>query len=253
MIRGMLRKAVRLARRASSRRACSSVSRRVKSDGLTFLTYRKLNQLEDAISAVQANGVPGDFVEAGVARGGSGIVMATLMEEGRRFRGYDLFGMIPPPSSMDPDEAHQRYETIREGAASGIGDHEEYYGYTNDLYGRVIESFREYGVPMDGENVQLVEGSFEETLRFDDSERIALLHVDCDWYEPTKLVLQRSLPHLSEGGVVVIDDYWDYEGSRKATGEIVEAMDSLTLTGEKPAAVVRKEISSPRPLGSDGS
>ena len=44
---------------------------------------------------VVRRGVHGDFVEAGIALGGSAIVLARLMGADRRFHGYDVFGMDP--------------------------------------------------------------------------------------------------------------------------------------------------------------
>ena len=46
--------------------------------------------------------MPGIFVEAGCALGGSTIVIAHAKEQERPLRVYDVFDMIPPPTAEDP-------------------------------------------------------------------------------------------------------------------------------------------------------
>ena len=123
----------------------SSIARRVKDAHLTYLNDKKLVRIEHAIEELARCGVQGCFVECGVALGGSGIMIASLMPEGRAFHGYDVFGMIPPPASEKDDEkSRARYETIRSGQSRGIGG-DQYYGYIDNLYDRVVENFGRFG------------------------------------------------------------------------------------------------------------
>jgi predicted O-methyltransferase YrrM len=48
---------------------------------------------------------------------------------------------------------------------------------------------------------------------------IALLRLDGDWYDSTKICLEHLYPLLSPGGIIVLDDYFYWEGCRKATDE----------------------------------
>lgn len=52
---------------------------------------------------------------------------------------------------------------------------------------------------------------------------VALAHVDVDWYDPVKTCLERIVPRLSVGGAVVLDDYHDWGGCRKAADEYFQA------------------------------
>jgi asparagine synthase (glutamine-hydrolysing) len=81
-----------------------------------------------------------------------------------------------------------------------------------DLLDRVTESFANYGV-----SPILHRGLFEHTLN--PEWPVALAHIDCDWYEPVKLCLDRITPWLSPGAQVILDDYFDYGGAKKATDE----------------------------------
>jgi len=113
-----------------------------------------MRNLERCAGEVERRGVPGAYVEAGVALGGSAILLASLMGQGRRFHGYDVFEQIPPPSERDGADAHERYRVIEEGKSKGIGG-DAYYGYLDDLYGRVVRSFTDRGLVVDGETISL--------------------------------------------------------------------------------------------------
>ena len=158
------------------------------------LTYLKAGMLEDLAACVlrlEREGLAGVIVEAGTARGGSAIVLAAAKSQERPMKVFDVFGMIPPPSERDGADVHRRYETIAAGAAKGPGG-ETYYGYRDDLYHEVEESFARHGVPVDEHHVELLRGLFEDTIQLD--EPVAFAHLDGDWYESTKTCLTRIAP-----------------------------------------------------------
>ena len=109
--------------------------------------------------------VPGDVAEFGMALGGSAIVLARhATRRGRGFHGFDVFGMIPPPTSeKDDDKSRDRYRKIATGESRGLGG-DLYYGYRDDLYADVCRSFTRFGLEIDNSTVSLHKGLFEETL-----------------------------------------------------------------------------------------
>jgi len=201
--------------------AAGGLARKVRRNHLTYLTYERLASLQRA--AEEVRGIPGAVVECGVALGGSGILLATLLDD-REFHGYDVFDQIPPPGPDDPPEAHERYAVIASGQSEGLAG-ETYYGYMGDLLQRVSESFARYGV-----KPHLHQGLFEDTLRPD--WPIALAHIDCDWYDPVKVCLERITPRLTPGARVIIDDYFVYGGAKKATDEHLGAHPGFTTVRE---------------------
>jgi asparagine synthase (glutamine-hydrolysing) len=218
--------------------ALSSISRRVRDARLTYLRDEKLARIEQAVSDISQSGVEGDFIECGIALGGSGIILATLMPDGRQFHGYDVFGMIPPPTSdKDDEKSKARYETIRTGQSRGIGG-DPYYGYLDDLYQRVVDNFARFGQTVDGRRIVLHQGFFQDTLH--PATAIAFAHIDCDWYDPVKLCLERIVPCLSPGGYVVLDDYNDYGGCRVAVDEFITATPNLDVVARSPNFVFRR-------------
>ena len=70
--------------------------------------------------------------------------------------------------------------------------------------------------------ISFIEGKVEDTIPTNVPDRISLLRLDTDWYESTRHELQHLYPRLSPGGVLIIDDYGQWAGARKAVDEYVE-------------------------------
>jgi O-methyltransferase len=67
--------------------------------------------------------------------------------------------------------------------------------------------------------VRLVEGTVEDTIPAEAPEQIAVLRLDTDWYQSTMHELEHLWPRLVSGGILIIDDYGWWRGSRQATDE----------------------------------
>jgi hypothetical protein len=194
----------------------SRLVRQVRKRRLTYLGYDALSDLERAVRRLEAEGVPGILVEAGCALGGSTVVLARTKHPDRPLRAYDVFGMIPPPSAADGADIQARYATIMRGESEGIGG-DRYYGYADNLRNKVSDTLRSFGLDLEEHRIDLVQGLFQDTLQVDGP--VALAHIDADWYESVRTCLERIEPHLSPGGVLVIDDYDAWSGCRKAVDE----------------------------------
>lgn len=189
---------------------------RVKAEGLTYLTARDLLNLYDVAREVEEAQVAGLFIEAGCALGGSAIALGRAKRTERELRLYDAFGMIPPPSGKDDADVHARYEEIKSGKSKGIGG-ATYYGYTENLQEVVAGNLTKHGLPPQDCNIKLIKGYFEDTLYI--TGPVALAHIDCDWYASVMSCLLQIEPHLSPGGKLLFDDYYDWSGCRTAVDE----------------------------------
>lgn len=200
---------------ATDRRAFR-VIRYVRAHALTYLDVAALVDLYHAVAQAEAESRAGVLVEAGVALGGSSIIMAAAKRPARPFYMYDAFEMIPAPSERDGSDAHRRYAEIASGQARGIqGD--GYYGYQDNLYEQVRTTLQDAGYPTGEHHIQMIRGFYEETLHVD--RPVALAHLDCDWYDSVMVCLHRIVPHLVKGGVLVVDDYQHWSGCRRAVDE----------------------------------
>jgi asparagine synthase (glutamine-hydrolysing) len=178
------------------------------------------------VQDAEQRGIPGAIVEAGVALGGSAIILASAKSKDRPLHLYDVFGTIPPPSDRDGEDVQKRYQTIISGRSKGIAGG-QYYGYRQDLEQAVARNLERFGFDLDRERIRLIPGPFQDTLN---PPAVAVAHVDADWYSSVKVCLERIWPKLSPGGTVVIDDYDVWSGCRTAVDEWRSQRTDVTLT-----------------------
>lgn len=180
--------------------------------------------LYDSIRYVVTNGIPGDFVECGVWRGGCSLTAAlTLRELGdtsRRLHLYDTYEGMTKPTEHDID---------CEGGSAG--EYIERFGDDGKWCYASLEDVRDtfYSHGFDENLVRFVKGDVLQTLKQDLPETISVLRLDTDWYESTKFELEQLYPNISRNGVLIIDDYGHWEGSRLAVDEYFSSRGSLLL------------------------
>jgi len=180
----------------------------------TLTSFERMVSLTRAVGYVVDHNIPGDFVECGVWKGGSVMLMARALRrrnEGRReIHVFDTFeGMTEPTShdvSYDGEVASETYVRVNDRLIA-IG--------LEEVKKNVLS------VGYDPEKIHFVKGKVEETIPRYAPQRIALLRLDTDWYESTKHELHHLFPRLSPGGVVIIDDYGHWSGARRAVDEYI--------------------------------
>ena len=188
----------------------------------TMTGEARLQALVDAVRYCVARAVPGDFAECGVWRGGSVLAMIlTLQDLGVEDRDIHLFdtfdGMTEPTehdvSPIDPP-ARQTWDDARAGERRPWGELFDPELFNEEV---VRETLLATGYPE--RRLHLVRGPVEETLPRDGPERLALLRLDTDWYESTRHELVHLYPRLSDGGVLIVDDYGHWAGAKRAVDE----------------------------------
>lgn len=194
---------------------------RIRSQKLTYLSNKRLASLASTCRSIEDANLPGIFLEAGCALGGSAILIALLKNSERPLFIYDVFGMIPPPTKEDTQDVHDRYRIIVEGKSKGIGG-DNYYGYVENLYELVQSNLKSFGINLEEKSVSLIKGLVQETMEI--HQPVAFAHIDVDWYEPVMTSLERVFPKLVVGGSIILDDYHDWGGCRKATDEYLRGV-----------------------------
>ena len=194
-----------------------------------------LRDLVGRVHGVLDAGVPGAFVECGTWRGGSSFLMAEILrrrgETGRTVWMLDSFEGLPPPRDIDgPGAARYAADT----------DSPDYYDNCRAAVEEVRAAARDLGL----EGVtEIVPGWFDQTLPQvkDRIGPIAILRIDCDWYDPVLLCLETLYDQVVEGGILIIDDYYVWDGAAIALHEFLAAR-KLPLRVHEAAqvAVLRK-------------
>jgi len=196
---------------------------RIQKRKLTYLSVRKMALISKTCRAIEARKLDGAFIEAGCALGGSAILISSIKRRDRPFLGYDTFSMIPPPRSDNTSEVNRQYKVIASGASEGI-DSDDYYRHHDHLYERVQENFAEFGLNCSERNITLIRDLVQEQMTI--KQPVAFAQIDFDWYDPVKTCLEKIFPNLIVGGSVILDDYHDWGGYRKAADAFLK-----TVTG----------------------
>jgi O-methyltransferase len=153
--------------------------------------------------------VQGCVVECGVWRGGMSAAMAEVLGASREYFLFDSFEGLPPAGELDGEEA-KRWQ--------GDVDSPAYYDNCRAEIDFADRAMRESGVP----RYHLVKGWFEETLpAFVPPEPIAVLRIDGDWYESTMTALEALWRHLAPNGIVIVDDYYAWDGCSRAVHDFL--------------------------------
>ena len=229
---------VRIARRLAAGFSPPDIVSAVIRDKLTYLEAAALNDLAAVVTDLERNHREGVLIEAGCALGGSAIVIGKRKSPARPLFVFDVFGTIPPPSERDGADVHERYRVITAGMSEGIGG-DRYYGYEENLIGKVEDNFRRHGLPLREHNIHLVQGLFQETIRVE--EAVSMAHIDGDWYESVMTCLQRIEPKLIVGGTLVIDDYDAWSGCRSAVDDyFADKQDRYDFVRRSRLHIVRK-------------
>ncbi len=196
--------------------------------------------LWDLSREVLSRNVPGGFVECGVWKGGSSAVMGLAIRRARQARDlhlFDSFEGLPEPTAADGEAAKEYSGGRNSGALVSVN---QCKAGLDEVKGFLLGLLK-----LDPARTHFHVGWFQETLPTTAPAigPIALLRLDGDWYESTRLCLEHLYPRLSPGGVVILDDYSAWSGCRKATDEYRAAhsirapltpMDSIAVYWMKP-------------------
>jgi hypothetical protein len=181
----------------------------------TMTSAERLFALCRAVHYVSHHDIPGDIVECGVWKGGSMMAVAqTLKKEGdigRTLHLFDTFDGMAPAGVSDVTVEGVAGSEIA-GKIADTGDKWCYAGL--DEVKRAMEA-----TGYKPANIRYIQGRVEDTIPAQAPDAIALLRLDTDWYESTKHELTHLFPRLSDGGVLIIDDYGFWKGCRRAVDE----------------------------------
>lgn len=177
----------------------------------SMTTAPRINALFQSMEYIRKNNFSGDYVECGVWRGGNILGMMKYLEFHNNTEPniwlYDTFSGMTPPESVDVDFMNNKASDILEHVLCMNSLDEVKQALTNSNY------------PND--KVKYVIGDICETLLVKENvpEKIALLRLDTDWYNSTKVELEVLWDKLEVGAPCIIDDYGHWQGCRMAVDE----------------------------------
>ena len=180
------------------------------SDNLTLVSRERLENLYN--QCIKFNNTSYSFVECGVGKGGCLSLMKFTSGKNNKIFGFDSFEGMPDITDEDLGDYNKScplkdYGKVGDNISGGI----------NTVY----DTFNKLNLDM--ENVMLVKGFFKDTLEIQENidklGEICILRLDGDWYDSTKICLEKLYDKVIDGGIIIIDDYGHFIGAKKATDE----------------------------------
>ena len=184
----------------------------------TMTTVERMYALFCSVNYVLNNEISGSFVECGVWRGGSSMLIAKMLSNrkilDRKIYLFDTFEGMSKPTDDDTDftgksavsllkkNEHNKKESV--WCLADLSDVQNNMRLTNFPEEKLVYIMGK------------VETTIPTTLL---TEKISLLRLDTDWYTSTKHELIYLFPKLENNGVLIIDDYGHWEGCKKAVDE----------------------------------
>lgn len=183
----------------------------------------------DAIKYIVKNRIPGAVVECGVQTGKyEHIWIHELMYQGktRDIYMYDTFAGLTAPGEYDYTTDHGVYkmtkdEVLNKWNSRKIDDTTNEWCYTP--LEKVKDFLNSTGYPQ--HKLHYIVGDVMQTLQNPANipDEIAILRLDTDWYESSKFELEKMYDNVVDGGLVIFDDYYHWDGQRRATDEFFES------------------------------
>jgi O-methyltransferase len=186
----------------------------------TMTSDERMYSLYKAIEYTLDNNIKGDFVECGVWKGGSSMLIAlTLLQKGitnRNIYLYDTFEGMSAPTDADVAHSGESAGKLLSEQDKAKADSVWCYSPIDAVKANLLST----GYPE--KHLFFVKGKVEDTLPITVPSIISLLRLDTDWYESTKIEMEVLYPLLEKQGILIIDDFGFWEGARRAIVEYFE-------------------------------
>ena len=169
--------------------------------------------LINSIDYIYRNKIRGVLIECGVWKGGCIMAMMERLRQlkmRRQVWAYDTFSKGMTGSSSADIDCKGNSGSSLEGQL--FTPREEFEANISK-------------VDYDFKRIRIIEGDIRKTIISHTPQRISLLRIDIDFYEATKCVLKNCYPLVSEGGVVIFDDYSWWDGCKLAVDEYFDNME----------------------------
>lgn len=174
--------------------------------------------------------IPGDIVECGVWKGGMIAAISEVIENKKAFL-FDSYAGLPEVQEIDGCKAIKWQKNP---------DGEFYYDNCTADENFAIQAMNMSGVPFES-----YKGWFKDTLKPTiPIAQIAILRLDVDWYESTMDCLDFFYPKVSNGGLILIDDYYTWDGCSKAVHDYLSKSNSkskLCQYRDSVAYIIKEE------------
>jgi O-methyltransferase len=206
---------------------------------------------EDAIKYILENNIEGVIVECGVGDGYFEHIWINELMKNNSVRDiylYDTFGGLVEPTEYD--------YTCNDAKLYQMSTEQVYNTWKSQIINEKVNNWcytpleivqnrlNSTGYPEN--RLHYVVGDVMETLKDKVTipDKIAILRLDTDWYESSKYELEQMYDNVVTGGVIIFDDYYHWNGQRKATDDFFLSRnmnyDFVNIGNFKTSAIIKK-------------
>ena len=211
-----------------------------------------MNEFELLIRQIFNNNIDGALVECGVHEGFQQSLWIYIIMKNNLIKRdiylYDTFTGLVEPSKHD--------YTCENAKLTKMNQNETYNHWKNNIIDSNINNW--CYAPLDKvkhnlfstgypeEKLHFIVGNTIETLKIKENipEKIAILRLDTDWYESSKVELEQLYNNVVSGGLIIFDDYYHWDGQRRAVDEYLELInvkyDFIKINNDKTGVIIKK-------------
>jgi hypothetical protein len=184
---------------------------------------------DEAIPYCEKHKINGSYVECGVMAGSHPVIACNVILNNnfsiRDIYMYDTYEGLTEPGEYDYSTDNPIYHMNREQVLQMWNS----YKMSEDTNGWCYCSLEDvknnvYKTNYPKDKLHFIKGDVMETLAQEENipEEISVLRLDTDWYESSKFELQKLYHKVVKGGVIILDDYFHWDGQRRATDEFFQ-------------------------------
>lgn len=196
----------------------------------TMLPAKRLINAYDLAIQVDDEGLSGSIAECGVwSGGGIGLMALASMranKSARTFHLFDSFEGLPPPSIEDADvlDSYRKKDPDRPLNSGEESSSLKAIGACVGIDAASVERFLTKTLRIPAERLTFHVGWFQQTVPAASGSigPLAILRIDGDWYESTKICLDHLFDVVVDGGFIIVDDYGTFSGCRRAVDDFLE-------------------------------
>lgn len=172
---------------------------------LQFTMVKRRDYIDCLKLVSQFKDINGSIIECGVWRGGMIAGIADVMGSNRNYYLFDSFEGLPDAKEIDGQTAID-WQADKESA-----------GYYDNCKAEMEWAQKAMVLAGVTNKTSFIKGWFDDTVpQFKVEEPIAVLRLDGDWYDSTMVCLDHLFPKVAEGGLIILDDYYAWDGCSKA-------------------------------------
>ena len=183
---------------------------KINNKGLSMSSTLQKNFLFYVLKNLKKNKITGDIVECGTWQGANIILIRSLIK--KKIHVFDTFDGMTEPDKNEYNFAEKKsakYLLKKDKKKINVNNY-----HTLSSIETFHQNLKKFNC---NKNIVIHKGDVRQTLKKKNNIRkISLLICDTDFYDSSKIVLEKLYSKVANGGIIIFDDYGMWSGQKKA-------------------------------------